>query len=118
MFKLSNKSISNSHTSFNGLELKQARDEATSACNRLLSVLRRKRQASNTDSEDLHELSQVLTALAEEVQCQDSRVKRRKLQEPEAADPAQASSSRQVPDHAVITTDLASCNLGSSISSG
>ena len=77
------KSLLNSHTSPNGLELKQARDEATAACNRLLDVLQRKRQAGNTDTEDLHELSQVLATLAEEVQHEDSRVKRRRLQEPE-----------------------------------
>ena len=107
------KSISNSHTSHNDLELKQARDEATSACNRLLSVLKRKRQAADTDSEDFSELSQVLATLAEEVQCQDSKAKRRKLQESEEAASAHASSS-----HAGITANLASCTLHTSYKSG
>ena len=97
------KSLLNSHTSPNDLELKQARDEATVACNRLLGVLQRKRQAGNTDQEDLHELSQVLTTLAEEVDRHDSRVKRRRLQQSEKLHPSQLQSKLVRPHRQVST---------------
>ena len=101
------------------MELKQARDEATVACNRLLGVLQRKRLAGNTDPEDLHELSEVLSTLAEEVQSQDSRVKRRRLQQSEVAvTSGQASSSYQESDQAAVTANLASCTIESSLTQG